>query len=341
MSARLRDIINNARFPHPRYVDAVRAAVGLITFSGSGSVIAMVGPPRAGKSTAGRAAAKEVYPRAAEDTVPYVIADCSRTDVGHISMRYLTLDLLGKLGHPFYGDGQHSLRINLTETNARLQLRRAIEHRQTKLIIIDEAHHLLRVKSRSGREAALESLKCLGNETGALILLIGGYELLKECFCSAHLNGRLSILHLARYGTNAADIQCFDRILASYDMLLPWAKGHSLLDMREFVYAGSLGSCGLVGNWTLLALARMSATGASRLRMDHFKQARYEQQLEEICADIEFGEAALRPIEGLLALTERPLVDRAEKGGGSRLQKRRPGKRLPKRDRVGEQDHGA
>lgn len=340
MSAQLRDVINDARFPHPRFVEAVRAAVGLITFSGSGSVIAMVGPPRAGKSTAGRAAAKEVYPRSDEDSVPYVIADCSRTDVGHISMRYLTLDLLGKLGHPFYGDGQQSLRLNLTETNARLQLRRAIEHRQTKLIIVDEAHHLLRVKSRSGREAALESLKCLGNETGALIFLIGGYELLRECFCSAHMNGRLSILHLPRYGTNAADIECFDRILASYDMLLPWAKGHSLLDMREFLYAGSLGSCGLVGNWTLLALARMSATGASRLRMDHFKQARYEQQLEEISADIEFGESALRPIEGRMAITDRAHADRL-KADSIKAPKRRPGKRLPKRDPVGEQGRGA
>jgi len=340
VSPHLRDVINDARFPHPRFVDAVRAAVGLITFSGSGSVIAMVGPPRVGKSTAGRAAAKEVYPRSDEDSVPYVIADCSRTDVGHISMRYLTLDLLGKLGHPFYGDGQHSLRLNLTETNARLQLRRAIEHRQTKLIIVDEAHHLLRVKSRSGREAALESLKCLGNETGALIFLIGGYELLRECFCSAHMNGRLSILHLARYGTNEVDIECFDRILASYDLLLPWAKGHSLLDMREFLYAGSLGSCGLVGNWALLALARMSALGASRLRMEHFKQARYEQQLEEISSDIEFGESALRPIEGRMAITDLAHADRL-KADSIKVPTRRPGKRLPKRDPVGKVDRGA
>lgn len=331
MTRSLRTLIADARFPHPRYTEAVRTAVGLITFSGPGSVIAMVGPPRAGKSTAGRAAAREVYPTASPDKAPYVVVDCSRTDAGYMSMRYLTLDLLSKLGHPFYADLDHPLRLNLTETNARLQLRRAIEYRETSLIIIDEAHHLLRVRDRSGREAALESLKCLGNETGALIFLIGGYELLKDCFCSAHMNGRLCILHFPRYGTGRADADCFDRILASYDVLLPWAKGHSLLEMREMIYQGSLGSCGLVSNWVLQALARMSSTRSSRLRMEHFRTARYQQQIDEIEADIEYGESALVPIEKDPGLG--PLCAPSSKPARPKPA-RRPGRRKPTRDPV-------
>ncbi|WP_414490553.1 ATP-binding protein [Stenotrophomonas maltophilia] len=332
MNEHLREAVNGARFPHPRYVEAVRSAAALMTFSGDGSVIAMVGPPRAGKSTAGRAAAREVYPHSTPDSIPYVVVDCSRTDAGYMSMRYLTLDLLAQLGHPFYGDLEHSLRLKLTETNARLQLRRAIEYRRTKLLIIDEAHHLLRVKDRSGREAALESLKCLGNETGALIFLIGGYELLRECFCSAHMNGRLSILHFPRYGTSISDAGCFDRILASYDVLLPWAKGHSLLEMRDLLYEGSLGSCGLVGNWILLALARMTSLRSQRLRMEHFRSARYKQQLAEIAEDITFGESALQSIEkdhtSIFELTS--ITDVSERKAA-----RRPGKRIPTRDPVG------
>lgn len=332
MKSGLRDAVSEARFPHPRYMEAVRAAAALITFSGSGSVIAMVGPPRAGKSTAGRAAAKQVYPHSTPESIPYIVVDCSRTDAGYMSMRYLTLDLLAQLHHPFYGDAEHSLRLKLTETNARLQLRRAIEYRKTKLLIIDEAHHLLRVKDRSGREAALESLKCLGNETGALIFLIGGYELLRECFCSAHMNGRLSILHFPRYSTSASDSACFDRILASYDVLLPWSKGHSLLEMRDLIYEGSLGSCGLVGSWVLHALARMASCRSQNLRMDHFKTTRYRQQLAEIKADIEFGESTLRPIE-LDHLPGTQYVPGPETP--KRATARRPGRRLPKRDPIG------
>lgn len=333
MSRSLRTLIADARFPHPRYVEAVRAAAGLITFSGPGSVVAMVGPPRAGKSTAGRAAAREVYPDAAPGKAPYVVVDCSRTDAGYMSMRYLTLDLLSQLGHPFYTDHDQPLRLNLTETNARLQLRRAIEYRQTSLIIIDEAHHLLRVKVRSGREAALESLKCLGNETGALIFLIGGYELLKDCFCSAHMNGRLCILHFPRYGVGQADAACFDRILASYDVLLPWAKGHSLLEMRDLIYQGSLGSCGLVSNWVLQALARMSSTRSPRLRMEHFKSTRYQQQIDEIEADIQYGESALVPIEKDPARA--PLFGASTPATRTKST-RRPGRRTPVRDPVGD-----
>jgi len=324
----LRDMITLARFGHPHYENAVRDAVGRMTFMPPGSVVAMVGPTRVGKSAAIREAASQVYPSNEDPAIPYVVVDCSRTDAGFTSTRYLTLDLLNKLEHPFYTEGAYRPRTSQTETNARLQLRRAIHYRQTQLIVIDEAHHLLRVKNRAGREAALESLKCLGNETGALIFLVGGYELLTSCFCSAHLNGRLSLIEFPRYGAGMEDTLHFCRILASFDELLPWARGHSLLAMKEFIYAGTLGSCGLVSNWALIALANMWAAGGSKLRKDHFTKARYEKQLEEIALDIKFGEGVLQPI------SERPRANTAASKPRP-VGQRRPGRRKPKRDPLG------
>lgn len=75
-------------------------------------------------------------------------------------MRYLTLDLLAQLHHPFYGDAEHSLRLKLTETNARLQLRRAIEYRKTKLLIVDEAHPSLGGRFFSGQQRGSAQEAC-------------------------------------------------------------------------------------------------------------------------------------------------------------------------------------
>jgi hypothetical protein len=328
----LKDAIENARFQHPNYMQAVNAAISRISFMPRGSVIAMVGPTRVGKSAAIRDAASQTYPARSEGTVPYTVADCSRTDSGFASTRYITLDLLVKLEHPFYTDDDHRLRLSQTETDARLRLRKAIEHRETRLIIFDEAHHLLRVKNRAGKEAALESLKCLGNETGALIFLVGGYELLRACFCSAHLNGRLSLIEFSRYKRDPQSIRDFDCILASYDRMLPWAKGHSLLSMREFIYSGTLGSCGLIGNWVLLALAQMSSLDHHKLCRDHFRNARYKQQVQEIASEIEFGESVLSPIENGSEGLRISAPEDTTSSARTTKQKRRPGRRNPHRD---------
>lgn len=333
----LMEAIGSARFPHPHYELAIRASVSRITFALPGSVIALIGPTRVGKSSAIRVAAQQVYPGGESSEIPYIVVDCSRTDSGFISTRYLTLDMLIAVEHPFYQGDNHLLRLSLTETNARHQLRRAIAYRGTRLIVLDEAHHLLRVKNRSGKEAALESLKCLGNETGAVIFLVGGYELLKACFCSSHMNGRLSIIEFPRYKPEEADLHHFCKILASYDKLLPWAKNQSLISIKEFIYEGSLGSCGLITSWVLLALANMATNGDSKLRREHFRNTRFEQQMEEIQSEITFGESVLSPLRlsassRLERAPESPEITREK---STRRGNRRPGRRLPMRDKAG------
>ncbi len=331
----LRDSIANAKVRHLHFDQTIRAAVSQMTFAVPGTVLALVGPTRVGKSTAIRAAAKQVFPRMEDGYIPYVIVDCSRTDAGFMSMRYLTLDLLGQLEHPFYGPSSGKSRVSQTETNARLALRRAVKHRETKLIIVDEAHHLLRIKNNGGREAALESLKCLGNETGAVIVLVGGYELLKGCFCSAHFNGRLTLIEFPRYGTSDLQMEQFESILATFDQLLPWEKGNSLLSMSDLVYDGTLGSCGLISSWVLAALAKMDASGATRLRKEHFRNVRYLQQLDAIASEIDYGESVLRPVEREdFGKDESSISSKDEEGTGRKSPRLKPGRRNPVRDSV-------
>lgn len=311
---------------HPHYQRAVAECHSRMTFMPEGSELALVGPTRVGKSRAVREALRLLYPTAKGETSTYIEIDASTTDSGFISTRYLTLTMLTKLEHPFYVGDEHGLRISSTETVARIRLIKALKHRGTKLILIDEAHHLLRTKSTRSNLAALDSLKCLGNETGVKIVLAGSYELLSACFTSAHLNGRLSLIEFPRYGSNERDMANFHRLLASLDPILPWARGQSLLQNWKLMHDGTLGCYGLLESWILTALAEMKSSGAKRLSREHFTRTRFQQQLEPIADEIAIGERALSPIS----------IDRSrnQERESSKKQKNRPGRRNPKRDPV-------
>jgi hypothetical protein len=290
-----------------------------------GHIVALVGPTRVGKTTLTREALTSLYPSPhAGDEKPAISLQVETTDRGHISTRYLFLKILKALDHPFHSEPQPG-DTHATETAIRLRIPYAIEARNTKVLILDEAHHLLRMRNRYSTGAALDSLKCLGNETGLRILLAGSYELLTTCFNSAHLNGRLTVLDFPRYKSEGKDTDEFSKLLTTYDQLLPWRRGMTLFRMRDFMYAGSLGCCGLISSWIQSALGRMEAEGDRWLTAKHFHATRFMQQLEEIRIEIERGESLLTPIP-LPTVTTEP---------APRKRRYPPGKRNPIRDKVG------
>lgn len=311
---------------HDHYQIVVNTTHSRVTFMLGGFVLGVIGPTRVGKSRAVREALRKLYPPSVGKFPPYIEIDASTTDSGFISTRYLTLTMLAAVEHAFYVGEEHGVRLNNTETVARIRLVKAIKHRGIELIFIDEAHHLLRTKSTRSALAALDWLKCLGNETGVKIVLAGSYELLSACFTSAHLNGRLSLIEFPRYKPIEADMQKFHRLLASLDPILPWAKGQSLLQNWQLMYDGTLGCYGLLESWILTALSEMTSAGSKRLSREHFTQTRFQQQLEPIADEIALGEGLLSPV-----VATRPTS--AVKGGAGR-RKAKPGRRNPKRDSV-------
>lgn len=311
---------------HDHYQKVIKACHSRVTFMLGGSVLAIIGPTRVGKSRAVREALRELYPASAGRLPPFIEIDASTTDSGFISTRYLTLTMLAKVEHPFYAGEEHGLRLNNTETVARIRLVKAIRHRGIELIFIDEAHHLLRTKSTRSALAALDWLKCLGNETGVKIVLAGSYELLSACFTSAHLNGRLSLIEFPRYKPIEADMENFHRLLASMDPILPWARGQSLLQNWQLIHDGTLGCYGLLESWILTSLAEMKSAGSSRLSREHFVRTRFQQQLDPIAAEIDQGERALSPLA--------TVRNRSTKSSSQARKGPKPGRRKPKRDPV-------
>lgn len=74
-----------------------------------------------------------------------VIVEAATTINGRFSMKHLTLRALQELAHHMAGDHAHAIRQSESETQLRLKLEKAIRYKNTRYLIIAEAHHLLRI----------------------------------------------------------------------------------------------------------------------------------------------------------------------------------------------------
>lgn len=236
---------------------------------------------------------------------------------------------LAELSDPITLSAGLNFRHRESETHLRLQLERCIEYRKTKFLIIDEAHHLLRIKGQRHAGEVLDTFKCLGNSTRVVTILIGGYELLKVCFASAHLNGRLTVINFPPYTTDKDSLVEFDRILLTLDGMLPFVSSQSLLRFRDFIYAGSLGCLGLLVGWSISALAEMQARDDNGLRIRHFEATRSAEQIHPISEEIALGKHLL-PVNSLCARSSHSQSEPAIQV--NRQRKSRSFIRNPKRD---------
>lgn len=219
-----------------------------------------------------------------------------------------------------------------SETQLRIKLEKAIRFRKTRFLIVDEAHHMLRTNRVRAAADALDSLKCLANTTGVILVLAGGYELFSAGLASAHLNGRMRVIEFSRYRNEGQDQRDFLGIMNGLDIHLPWQRGQSLLANAEFIQLGTLGCLGLLLQWINAALCEMAASGESLLDIVHFEETRFEEQIRAIAQEIQAGEFAMKK----LRVTKRTAVtDRGVPATPSKPAQRAPFTRKPRRDKVG------
>lgn len=319
---------------HPNYELTLSRLFNQCSLAQPGTVITLVGPTRVGKTMISHRL-EEMLAGPLNDhekLMPVIRIEAATTDRGFISTRYLTLQMLRALKHPFHADDTYVIRIRDAESDLRIKLLSSLEHRRTRFIIIDEAHHLLRTKNSRVAESVLDAMKCLGNESKCVIIFIGGYELARHQYVSAHLNGRLNSIEFSNYGTDRKGIDGFDRLLVTLDQMLPWHEGDSLHKYRDIIYEGSAGCYGQLVHWSIAALAEMSANGAKKLRLKHFRVTRRISQVQAIKADIDRGKKMMESFETLMIESE---VASEEELGMKPTRKRRPFQRKPKRDPVG------
>ncbi|MBV6859649.1 TniB family NTP-binding protein [Xanthomonas campestris pv. zingibericola] len=322
--------LHRLTIPHPRYQEVERRLFTQLSMGAPGSVVLLVGPTRVGKSRLVRDVSERLVKHpSSDDAQPIIVVEAATTNGGRFSMKHFTIRALQALRHPMFGELGFVIRQSESETHLRIRLEQAILHRQTRYLFIDEAHHLLRT-SRSGLAGeVLDSLKCLANATGVILLLAGGYELFTAGLSSPHLNGRMRVIEFARYRDDGLDEVSFLGIFKGLDECLPWRKGQSLVAHSAYMKAGTLGCLGLLLAWINAAMCEMACRGEQLLGLEHFTETRFEEQISLIAREIATGENAMqRLLPAKLSTQGAPASPHPDPA------RRKPFQRAPKRDRV-------
>jgi hypothetical protein len=103
----------------------------------------------------------------------------------------------------------------------------------------------------------LECIKSLADATGAVIVLIGTYELLPLRNLSAQLIGRSLDIHFPRYRSTGKELSQFQNVLRTFQDALPFVEETDiLLKHWEFCYERSIGC---VGNLRLMLVRAVHA----------------------------------------------------------------------------------
>lgn len=172
---------------------------------------------------------------------------------------------------------------------------RALRARQTRVLVIDEAAHIIRQTSSKRLEIHLDTLKSLANACGVQMVLVGSYDLYRLMSLSGQLARRSHVLHFERYRQDQdADLRAFRGCVQKFQNELPHLWGEKLLSHVDALHENTLGCIGTLSAVLTRAAKRIEQAGTwsvDGLRRSLLTEAQRQQILEEILE----GEAAINP----------------------------------------------
>lgn len=240
--------------------------------------------------------------------------------------------------------------------------------RGTKAFMSDEAQHYLALLRAARSKLQLDYFKLLADESGALVVLVGTYDLLVHRNLNGQLGRRGGDVHFRRYRANVdeekEDFISFLHSLSEGMADLPESvrtTAPCLVDQFPLLYSRSVGCVGIVKDWVIASAAVARKSGRKQLRVADLKAvapsiAKARRFLaeatsaEEILAAEDQGEEALLIDLGLLEAKVSRRGAAAEHETSGAAEGHRPGPsaplasrrrtrsfhRKPKRDPVGE-----
>jgi hypothetical protein len=287
----------------------------LLTYAEPGEVVCVTGPSRVGKSTLVKEVVRIVCGESdfkKTGTMPFVRVSAANTGQhGTFSTRAFVVRLLNAVEHPIFSvphdapdwcmefqqkiDGKR-------ESDIRLILERSLIHRRTRYVVIDEGQHaMFSKKAGVAPHAVLDSWKCLAEDTGVVLVIVGAYPILAMLQNSPHLLGRKSQIHFPRYLLSKEDVSEFYKIVAVYEeFFVSRIAPESLCDYAEILYAGSLGCIGLLRGWLRRAHALSNQDVGFGFRGILERTAISDSDLREIKKEIDIGEKLLASTIGFV-----------------------------------------
>lgn len=260
----------NKCIPHYHWCKTLEEFFAALVCAQPGELVALVGPSRGGKTTMLNSTLDLLFDK---DTIPpgeMPVVNTIALNDGHngsFDTKEFTLNLLDAIEHPIYSQKANQGLTDLSsqkyqrtpESLFKRALINGFHSRKTRYLAIDETQHIrFATKNAKAPEAILDQHKCMAQEVGYVLILIGTYPMLEILQRSPHLLGRKDQIHLPRYQWNDRDIPHFAQIIKTYsDLLTESDIQNSLMESVPLIYHATFGCVGLLGK-----LIRSSATRA-------------------------------------------------------------------------------
>jgi len=182
-----------------------------------------------------------------------------------------------------------------TLAGLRTSLEKALRHRKTRFLVIDEAAHIIHQTRRNRLEIQLDTLKSLANQAGVQIVMVGSYDLFQLMSLSGQLARRTHVLHFERYRQdNDSDIRAFRACVQKFQDAAASIWGQGLMPYSDVLHENTLGCIGTLS--AVLTRAAKLAENKGSWSTEHLRTALLsELQRQQILEEILDGEAAINP----------------------------------------------
>ena len=348
------------KIPHRNWLKARNLVFSKIINSEPKDVLLITGPSRIGKSKL----ADEIFKEFSEGNdfnitkkIPVIsIMASNSANNGAFSTKDFYYKLNKLLKNPLFSESSTDFEVldliktrsSMTEHALRSAVVEYLISRETLILIIDEAQHVKFSPKSQASHSVLDSWKCLAEETGIILIIIGAYPILDIIRKTPHLLGRSQKIIMDRYKANKEDVTEYSKIINAYCNKLNISddiKGTK--ELYKMLFDRTLGCIGILKVWLKSAhtLSEIENTPIDFRILEETMQ--FDSDIEALAQEITDGEKLLinsyvvpkvnkkvakkKTVKEEESIDSSPIPDEQKDNTVRPKQKQKPFKRKPKR----------